>query len=103
MSESRRIKSLNTIRETADFFKQANIEIFRPEGKLVIELMKSGPLTMKQAMSVSECSYRGFYLMVERLTASQVIAIEQSQQDRRVKTVEIAEPVLEQLLQIVSE
>ena len=98
-----RVKHLIAIRELADFFKQSNIEIFRPEGKLAIELMKSGPLTMKQAMSVSECSYRGFYLMVERLTSSEVIAIQQSNLDRRVKIIEIAEPIREHLLQIVSD
>lgn len=103
MLERNRAKSLNTIRELAEFFKQSDIEIFRPEGKLAIELMKSGHLTMKQAMSVSECSYRGFYLMVERLTSSEVIAIQQSNLDRRVKIIEIAEPIREHLLQIVSD
>lgn len=87
--------------EASDFFKRTNVEIFRPEGKLIIELVKSGPLTMKQAMSVSECSYRGFYLMVERLVAGGVVDIHHSTQDRRVKTINIAHNVREELALIV--
>lgn len=91
MLETGPLPSLSAVRDAAEFFKRSNVEIFRPEGKLIAELLASRPLTIKQAMSVAECSYRGFYLMIERLTAVGLIEIQHSSQDRRVKTIAIRE------------
>lgn len=57
----------------------------RPEARILFMLLRENGLGMKQAISMSGLSYRGFYLMLKRLTDQNLIRIEDDRNDRRVR------------------
>lgn len=67
----------------------------RPEAKIIFLLLKENGLGMKQAISLSGLSYRGFYLMLKRMTDQGLVVVEDDRNDRRVRRVHPAPRLLE--------
>lgn len=71
--------------------------VLRPEAKIIFLLLKENGLGIKQAMSLSGLSYRGFYLMLKRLTDQKLVTVEDDRNDRRVRRIYPAERLLKLL------
>jgi DNA-binding MarR family transcriptional regulator len=76
------------------FSEHLGINALRPEAKLLLILSQAGTLTIKQALSLSGLSYRGFYLLINRLMAQGLIEINGDDDDRRVRKVKLARTLL---------
>jgi DNA-binding MarR family transcriptional regulator len=77
------------------FSEQLGINALRPEAKLLLILSETGALTIKQAHSLSGLSYRGFYLLLNRLLKNGFIEINSDEHDRRVRKVKLARSILQ--------
>ncbi|WP_303795223.1 hypothetical protein [Sandarakinorhabdus limnophila] len=77
------------------FSEQLGINALRPEAKLLLILSETGALTVKQALSLSGLSYRGFYLLLNRLLESGFIEINGDDHDRRVRKLTLARDILQ--------
>ena len=66
----------------------------RPEAKLLLLLSQAGTLTIKQAISLSGLSYRGFYLLLNRLLDKGLIEIRDDEVDRRVRKVRLLRSIV---------
>jgi hypothetical protein len=64
-----------------------NVDVLKGEAVLILELMRHDSLTIKEAMILTRYSYRGFYLVVDRLIDKNIIKIEADSEDRRVKRI----------------
>lgn len=62
--------------------KETGFEMLRPEAKILFTLQELGPLSIKEIMSLSGMSYRGFYVVLDRLISTNLISIDPDQQDR---------------------
>ena len=60
------------------FSEQLGINALRPEAKLLLILSETGALTVKQALSLSGLSYRGFYLLLNLEALLKLTLIERS-------------------------
>ena len=76
------------------FSEQLGINVLRPEAKLLLILSQAGTLTIKQALSLSGLSYRGFYLLMNRLLAQGLVEINGDENDGRVRKVSLARSLL---------
>jgi hypothetical protein len=76
------------------FSEHLGINALRPEAKLLLILSQTGTLTIKQALSLSGLSYRGFYLLLNRLLAQGLIEVNGDHDDRRVRNVKLARSLL---------
>lgn len=74
-------------RHASQMHAEFNIDVLRTEAKLLIELSKNPGLTVKQAMLFTGRSYRGFYLMLERLIAREVVEMTSDANDKRIRRV----------------
>jgi DNA-binding MarR family transcriptional regulator len=61
----------------------------KPEAKILFALGSLGDMSIKQAMLISDVSYRGFYLILERLRNNQLIEIYPDSLDRRVRRIKL--------------
>jgi DNA-binding MarR family transcriptional regulator len=57
----------------------------KPDAKVIMAIGYHGDLTIKQAMLASQMSYRGFYIMLDRLVESKLVEVCQDSKDRRVR------------------
>lgn len=71
--------------------KETGFEMLRPEAKILLTLQERGPLSVKEIMYLSGMSYRGFYLVLDRLIGTGLIHMEADMQDRRVRKVRLAD------------
>lgn len=71
----------------ARFGEQIGIDALRPEAKILFTLKARGSLSVKEAMALSGLSYRGFYIVLARLTANGWIVMEGDAVDKRVKRI----------------
>ncbi len=62
-------------------------DALRPEAKILFHLGAKGDLSIKEAMFVSGLSYRGLYIVLERLVQRKLIAIVQDKNDKRVRRI----------------
>lgn len=69
------------------------IDALRPEAKLLFILHGQESLSIKQAMSLSGLSYRGFYVLLKRMVIKNLIIVESSGQDRRVRKIRLVKPL----------
>ena len=76
------------------FSESLGINALRPEAKLLLILSQAGTLTIKQALSLSGLSYRGFYLLLNRLLSQGLIEINGDEDDRRVRKMKLARTLL---------
>lgn len=76
------------------FSEQLGVNVLRPEAKLLLILSQAGTLTIKQALSLSGLSYRGFYLLINRLVAQGLVEINGDENDGRVRKVSLAKNLL---------
>lgn len=67
------------------FREQGGFEAIRPETRLLLILKKHGPLSVKEAMSFAQTSYRGFYAVLTRLIEAGLITVITDDADRRVR------------------
>ena len=74
--------------------EQLGVNVLRPEAKLLLILTQAGTLTIKQALSLSGLSYRGFYLLINRLLAQGLVEINGDENDGRVRKVSLAKNLL---------
>lgn len=74
--------------------ERLGIEALRPEARLLFILARSGSLRVKEAMSLSGLSYRGFYMLLQRLVSLQLVVVEGDHVDRRVRNIRLANPSL---------
>lgn len=74
----------------AHFAEQLGIPALRPEAKLILLLSQQDCLSIKQAMSMSGLSYRGFYMLVTRLVEQGLIKVDTDAHDRRVRKIRLA-------------
>ena len=65
--------------------EQKGFNAIRPEARLLFLLQKHGPLSVKEAMSFTQISYRGFYTVLERLVGAGLVSMVPGEQDRRVR------------------
>lgn len=61
----------------------------KPDAKVIMAIGYHGDLTIKQAMLASQMSYRGFYIMLDRLIASKLVEVSHDEKDRRVRRVRL--------------
>jgi DNA-binding MarR family transcriptional regulator len=76
------------------FSERLGVNVLRPEAKLLLILSQAGTLTIKQALSLSGLSYRGFYLLINRLLAQGLVEINGDENDGRVRKVSLAKNLL---------
>ncbi len=69
------------------FMAKIGVDALKPEAKLLLLLNQHGAMSVKQAMSISGLSYRGFYNLLNRLNAQQLVTITPDTSDRRVKKI----------------
>lgn len=67
------------------FREKGGFEAIRPETRLLLILKKHGPLSVKEAMSFAQTSYRGFYAVLGRLVEADLISVITDKTDRRVR------------------
>ncbi len=75
------------------FTENIGVKFLRPEAKLLIILKQSGSLSIKEAMITSGLSYRGFYILLSRLVAQELIRVEVDENDRRVRKILLSRPI----------
>jgi DNA-binding MarR family transcriptional regulator len=71
------------------FRSYAGLDALKPEAKILFTLGSRGPLAVKQLMLYSGLSYRGFYIVVNRLTALGLIETYQDKDDGRVRRIKL--------------
>jgi DNA-binding MarR family transcriptional regulator len=76
------------------FVESLGMTALRPEAKLLLILSEAGSLTIKQAISLSGLSYRGFYLLLNRLLAQGLIEINDDDEDRRVRKMSLSRKII---------
>lgn len=59
--------------------------MIRPEAYLVLMLVKHGPLSIKEAMTFTRTSYRGFYAVLNRLVKAGIVKTTTDTIDKRVR------------------
>lgn len=69
------------------FMDRVGVDALRPEAKLLLLLNQHGAMSVKQAMSISGLSYRGFYNLLNRLSSQRLVTITPDTHDRRVKKI----------------
>jgi DNA-binding MarR family transcriptional regulator len=67
------------------FNEQLGITALRPEARMLITLSRTGPLSIKQAISLSGLSYRGFYLILNKMIDQGFVRIDKDTHDGRVR------------------
>jgi DNA-binding MarR family transcriptional regulator len=67
------------------FNEQLGITALRPEARMLITLSRMGPLSIKQAISLSGLSYRGFYLVLNKMLEQGFVRIDKDLHDGRVR------------------
>lgn len=72
---------------TADkiFRQKTGLSLIRSEAKLLILLRRNGSLSIKEAMSFLDLSYRGFYVLLNRMIEKRYISVKDDEHDKRVK------------------
>lgn len=75
----------------ADFlFQQASgVPLLKSEAKVILLLKKYGPLSIKEAMSFLDLSYRGFYILLNRMITREFLTVTDDDVDKRVKRINI--------------
>jgi hypothetical protein len=73
------------------FLDRVGLGALRPEAKLLLLINQKGELSIKQAMSVSDLSYRGFYILLNRLNSQGLITITADTHDKRVRKIGLAD------------
>lgn len=73
------------------FVDRVGVGALKPEAKLLLLINQQGALSIKQAMSVSGLSYRGFYILLNRLSNQHLITITPDTHDKRVKKIGLAD------------
>lgn len=77
------------------FNEQLGIMVLRPEARMLMTLSRSGPLSIKQAISLSGLSYRGFYLILNKLQEQGLVRIDRDTHDGRVRKLVLARNIIE--------
>ena len=72
------------------FSEQLGVNVLRPEARLLLILSQA----IKQALSLSGLSYRGFYLLLNRLLAQGLVEINGDENDGRVRKMKLAKNLL---------
>lgn len=75
------------------FSDRLGMDALRPEAKLLLILTRHGSLRIKQAMSLSGLSYRGFYILLHRLIRQDLVVVEGDSADRRVRNIRLGKPI----------
>jgi len=72
---------------TADkiFRQKTGLSLIRSEAKLLILLRRNGSLSIKEAMSFLDLSYRVFYVLLNRMIEKRYISVKDDEHDKRVK------------------
>jgi DNA-binding MarR family transcriptional regulator len=73
------------------FVDRVGVGALRPEAKLLLLINQQGTLSIKQAMSMSGLSHRGFYMLLNRLSSHDLIVITPDVHDKRVKKIGLAD------------
>jgi DNA-binding MarR family transcriptional regulator len=73
------------------FVDLVGVGALRPEAKLLLLINQRGALSIKQAMSMSGLSHRGFYMLLNRMSSQDLIVITPDAHDKRVKKIGVAE------------
>lgn len=73
------------------FVERVGVGALRPEAKLLLLINQQGNLSIKQAMSMSGLSHRGFYMLLNRLSSQNLIVITPDAHDKRVKKISLAD------------
>jgi DNA-binding MarR family transcriptional regulator len=81
----------NILRANSTLQRETGFEMLRPEAKILFTLQAKGPLSVKEIMSLSGMSYRGFYLVLDRLVGTNLVSVDADEQDRRVRRVRLTE------------
>lgn len=69
------------------FKKNFGFNLMKPEAKIILTLKQKGSLSIKEAMTFLDLSYRGFYILVRKLENSGVIYLKDDPHDKRVKRI----------------
>lgn len=75
------------------FSEQVGMMALRPEAKLLLILTRHGSLRIKQAMSLSGLSYRGFYILLQRLVKQKLVIVEGDSADGRVRNIRLGRAI----------
>jgi hypothetical protein len=75
------------------FSEQVGMMALRPEAKLLLILTRHGSLRIKQAMSLSGLSYRGFYILLQRLVKQKLVIVEGDSADGRVRNIRLGKAI----------
>lgn len=84
-------ESRNTVEKMIQFddhFRSVlKLSALRPEARLLMAVLHRGPISIKDAMSDSELSYRAFYTMIDRMKSKALIEVTEDLLDRRVRRI----------------
>jgi DNA-binding MarR family transcriptional regulator len=72
-----------------DLERLIGTDILKKEARLILEIIKNDNMTIKQAMISTGVSYRGFYMMIEKLLERDLIIIYPDLVDKRVKRIRL--------------
>jgi DNA-binding MarR family transcriptional regulator len=73
------------------FQEKFGMNFIRPEAKIMFLLKQNGPLSIKEAMSFLDLSYRGFYILMRRMIEKGHVYIKADDSDGRVKRLVLAD------------
>lgn len=69
------------------FKKTYNLCLLKPELRLILNLLIHEEMSIKEAISISGMSYRGFYLMLEKVHELGIVDFTTDATDRRVRRI----------------
>lgn len=69
------------------FREEFGLPLIKPEAKIILLLKENKSLSVKEAMSFLDLSYRGFYILVKRMVENEIIIIEKDKSDHRVRRI----------------
>jgi DNA-binding MarR family transcriptional regulator len=67
------------------FSEKFGISFVRTEAKIILLLKKNGSLSIKELMSFTDVSYRGFYIILKKMIEKNHLSVKSDTKDGRVK------------------
>lgn len=80
-------KFSDILRMDEHFSQKFGIQFLRTEAKLIFLLKEHESLSIKEAMTFLNCSYRGFYIILNKLRETGIIYISNDEGDKRVRKI----------------
>ena len=85
-----------------NFVNMTGLHAFRVEARLLLLLRHFGALTIKDAMSLADTSYRGFYDMLRRMVDRDIVKVVEDDRDGRVRRL-VLQPTATDLLHMLAQ